>query len=292
MEMVKTKMNRNHGNLTNEEHIDVVMNVKMLAIDLDDTLLRDNNTISAYTRDVIVKAREKGIKVIIATGRMYETAKPVGDALAMGDIPMILFSGGSIQRIQSGEFLYKEPIPLNLAKQLIQIAKEKDWYMQVYTSRGLWIRKAMWQSELYHKDSGADIHVVGDALDDLSEAPMKCLIIEKAERLLSIGDEVKETFGETLGVVRSKPHYLEIVSPHVSKGQAVLEMGKRWGIAADEMVAFGNSENDISMLQAVKYSVAVANADAEIKELAQFVCGSNQEDGVAHWISTYVLKEG
>lgn len=270
---------------------DAVTNVKMLAIDLDDTLLRNNNTISTYTRDVIVKAREQGVKVIIATGRMYETAKPVGDALDMGDIPMILFSGGSIQRIKSGEFLYKEAIPLDLARKLIQIAKEQDWYIQVYTSQGLWIRKATWQSELYHKDSGAEIHVVGEEIDNLSETPMKCLIIEKAERLLSIADTVKETFGETLGVVRSKPHYLEIVSPHVSKGDAILEMGKRWGIAADEMVAFGNSENDISMLQTAKYSVAVANADTEVKEMAQFVCGSNQEDGVAHWIATYVLKE-
>lgn len=106
--------------------------IKLLAIDLDDTLVRDDNTISDYTRKVLQQAQAKGIQIVIATGRMYQTARPVGLALDLGDLPMILFSGGLVQRIESGEKLWEQTIPIDIAKEILSLARDNDWYVQSY----------------------------------------------------------------------------------------------------------------------------------------------------------------
>ena len=104
--------------------------IKMIAIDLDDTLIRDDTTVSDYTKDTIRRAQQKGIHIMIATGRMYATASPYGRMLGLGDIPMMLFGGGLIQTLESKKILYSHPIPKEDAAQLLALAKEKGWMMQ------------------------------------------------------------------------------------------------------------------------------------------------------------------
>ena len=106
--------------------------IRLLAIDLDDTLVREDNTISDYTRSILKKVQTKGIHIVIATGRMYQTARPVGHAMDMGDLPMILFSGGLVQRIESGEKLWEQTVDVAVAKEILQLAKANDWYVQSY----------------------------------------------------------------------------------------------------------------------------------------------------------------
>ena len=86
--------------------------IQMVAIDCDETLLRSDNTVSEYTKDVLHRLQDKGIQITIATGRMYQTAKPVGMSLQLGNVPMILFSGGLIQELESGRKLFERTVPL------------------------------------------------------------------------------------------------------------------------------------------------------------------------------------
>ena len=106
--------------------------MKLLAIDLDDTLLRDDNTVSDYTKEVLKKAQDKGIEVLIATGRMYQTAYPVAHRLGLGDVPMVLYSGGVIQRVESKELIWERAIPPEVAHKVLAIAKEHNIYIQSY----------------------------------------------------------------------------------------------------------------------------------------------------------------
>lgn len=269
----------------------LINKIKLVAIDLDDTLLHDDGTVSVYTCDIIHKLRNQGVHVIIATGRMYESAKPVGETLQMGDIPMILFSGGSIQHIVSGEFIYKDTIPLPLAQKIIGCCQEHNWYVQAYTSQGLLVHHQTWQSDFYETHIGAHANFIGDALYNLNEAPCKLLVLEEPERLLQIIEFLKNQLGDEVCLVRSKSNFLEIMSATASKGAAMTYMGKKYGITPKEMVAFGNSENDISMITTAELGIAVGNAEEKIKELADFVCASNEQDGVAHWLEDYLLKE-
>lgn len=149
--------------------------IRLVAIDLDDTLLRDDNTISAYTHEVLTKAQDAGYTVLIATGRMYQTAKPVGVRLGIGDIPMVLFSGGLIQRIESGEKVWEATIPEATAHKILGLAKEHNWYIQSYIDDVLYVHHETDFSHEYEEKTGATATYVGDQIYTQPVAPTSFL---------------------------------------------------------------------------------------------------------------------
>ncbi len=265
-------------------------NIKLIAIDLDDTLLREDNTISSYTRDILKRTMAAGIKVVIATGRMYKTARPVGLTLDMGDLPMILFSGGSICRIESGDILFSNQVQPPVAERVLALAKENSWYIQSYIEEELLIHHETKEALYYQQATGAKAQYIGDELFSKTEGIWKLLVIAEPRKIQEVISILKRELGEEIGLVRSKDTFLEIMDPHSSKGQALQQLGEAWGISASEMVAFGNSENDISMLQMAAIGVAVGNAEPHVKGIAQEICRTNEDDGVAHWIEEYILN--
>lgn len=268
---------------------DLKHRIRLLAIDLDDTLLRDNNTVSDYTRNVLRQAQAAGYEIVIATGRMFQTAEPVGRAIGLGDLPMVLYSGGLIQRIESREILYENAIPVDVAREVLRLVKENGWYAQSYIDDELLIDTPNDKSRAYEKGIGAKAVVLGDKLYTPHHKPNKLLIVEDPDTLEKVIPTIKEALGDKIELLRSKVNFLEVVAPHVSKGDALEGLGKTKHIDLSEMVAFGNSENDISMLKMAGHSVAVANAEEPIKALADEICLSNEEDGVAHWIEDNLL---
>ena len=263
--------------------------MKLLAIDLDDTLLRDDNTVSDYTKTVLKKAQDKGIEVLIATGRMYQTAYPVAHHLGLGDVPMVLYSGGVIQRVESKELIWERAIPPEVARKVLSIAKEHNIYIQSYIDDELLVHSETEFSRLYEEITGAKAVYVGDAIYEPQKGANKLLVVEEPERMTEVIAILSKTLGDMVDLVRSKINFLEIVAPNVSKGEALTFMGKRLGISLEDMISFGNSENDISMLQATGHSVAVGNAEEPVKTIAKEVCDTNENDGVAKWIDANVL---
>lgn len=106
--------------------------VKMITIDLDGTLLRSDGSVSDRTVRTLQAARDKGVVVAIATGRMYQTARPYGDRLDLGDSPLLLFAGGLIETLESKKILFQQAIPQQTAQELVDLAREKGWQMQTY----------------------------------------------------------------------------------------------------------------------------------------------------------------
>jgi len=244
--------------------------IQMVAIDCDETLLRSDNTVSQYTKDVLHQLQDKGICITIATGRMYQTAKPVGMSLQLGNVPMILFSGGLIQELESGRKLFERTVPLDIDDHLL--CHHQDW-----------------QSDLYERQTGAKAEFLGDSLYELSQEPNKLIAIDTVKNIDSIIDTLMPIVGDTATLVRSQQDFLEIIAPHVSKGDALYQLAQQYGIGLEHIVSFGNAENDISMLSKTGYSVAVENAVDHVKSVTHEVCGHHNEDGVAHWIEEHLL---
>ena len=144
-------------------------------------------------------------------------------------------------------------------------------------------------SRLYEEITGAKAVYVGDAIYEPQKGTNKLLVVEEPERMTEVIAILSEEVVHMVDLVRSKVNFLEIVAPHVSKGEALAFMGERLGIGLEDMVSFGNSENDISMLQATGHSVAVGNAEDHVKTIAKEVCDTNENDGVAKWIEANVL---
>lgn len=263
--------------------------VKLLAIDLDDTLLHDDCTLSKRNINAIRAAAVQGVRIVIATGRMYQTAVPIGRALGLGDLPMILYSGGLIQTAEQGRILYEKPISVSGIRSLLELRAMHDWYVQMYIDDELRIHHETESSLAYSALTGAVPHYYGDALYDMHERVLKVLLVNEKKALDEATAILQSHLGHEICAVRSKENYLEVIHKDCSKGNALMSMARDMGVSEGEIMAIGNSQNDISMLERVGYAVAVENAEAEVKSVANIMTSRNNDDGVAAVIEKYVL---
>lgn len=263
--------------------------IKMVAIDCDETLLRSDHTVSDYTIDILKKLENKGIRITIATGRMYQTAKPIGMALQLGNVPMILFSGGLIQDLETGRKLFERTVPIDSVHRIFNIAKQHDFHVQSYVDDRLFCHHKNWQTDHYERQTGAVPEFLGDALYTYPEEPNKLIAIGSNSEIDTIIGLLTPLVGDDITLVRSQNDFLEMIPQGVSKGRALEHLSDRFDISMEAVISFGNAENDISMLSKTGYSVAVENATTHVKSIAREICGHHNEDGVARWIEENLL---
>lgn len=143
-----------------KEHSNRIVNkIKLVALDLDDTLLRDDGTVSERTVTALRKVREKGIMTVIATGRMYATAKPYADVLKLGNIPLILFPGGLIQLSETKEKLFERPLSVDTVTKINAMAETNGWTVQTYIDDVLYVRSRNELVRAYEAHTGAPLPV-------------------------------------------------------------------------------------------------------------------------------------
>ncbi len=266
--------------------------VDLIAIDLDDTLLRDDVSISEYTKDVLRRAQSAGVRIVIATGRMFQAARPWGQFLGLGDVPMVVYTGAMVARCESGEILDYDPMDLDTALEILAMGRDHGWYMQSYIQDELYVAEYNDRTIFYEKVCGVRARVLGDAFWTPDEAPVKLLIYENDPATFE--EAVRLTvpaFGDRAGHVQPNRYFLEWNKKDASKGRALTRLCAEWDIPLSRVMTFGNSENDVSMLSLSPWSFAVANADAAAKGAARYETASNNEDGVAKAVAKYVLGE-
>ena len=263
--------------------------IRMIAIDLDDTLIRDDTTVSERTIRTIGAAKAKGIEVVIATGRMYSMARPYGELMQLGDIPMMLFSGALVQTLESKKILYHNPVSLENVQKLVMMAKQNGWVMQTYIDDVLCAPvHNHWVGE-YERVTGAHVQIVGDEFYSPKGAASKILAYGEKEEMQNMIQAIEAAFPGVFTLVRSKATFLEIISKGVNKGIGLQRLCDYFKIPAENVMAFGNSQNDLEMLQTAGFSVAVGNAEENLKKAADYVTASNNDDGVAAAIEKFIL---
>jgi Cof subfamily protein (haloacid dehalogenase superfamily) len=265
------------------------MSIKLIAVDLDDTLLDKTVSVSPRTRDVIRQAIARGIVVTIATGRMFCSAARIAGQLEL-DIPIITYNGAMIKSCLSEEVLYHQPIENALALRVLHLFRERGWYIQAYVDDTLYVEKINDKTQNYEKLSGVTAQPAGDRLYTLTGRPTKLLSIADPDAIGAIWRAVEEHFPGKLYIAQSKAHYLEMAHPDVNKGRALAFLADKLGIARDEVMAVGDSINDLDMIQYAGWGVAMGNARESVKAVAQAVTLRNDEDGVAEAILKYALS--
>lgn len=263
---------------------------KLIAADLDDTFLDDNLEISSRNREAFRLAREKGLTVTIATGRMFRSALPIARSLGI-DGPIITYQGALVKNVSDGEILTHRPVPLKDAKRVLAEGYKAGIHMNVYINDSLYVDKITEESQGYAEQSGVDPIPVGNLIEFLAEEPTKILYIAKPDLLDRLQRELTDQFGESLYITKSKPYYLEFMHPHATKMHALQQLAHKLGILPEEIIAFGDSYNDIEMIEYAGLGVAMANAPEEIKVKAKMVTTSNNDDGVARVIEEFVLNK-
>lgn len=266
------------------------MKIKLIASDMDDTLLNKECKISAGNAAAIKKAVQQGIVFLIATGRMYVSARPY--ALDLGlDVPLVTYNGALVKESKSGKVFYEHKMKLSTAQEVLQYCQEQGYYLQVYVGDKILIKEENEFSRMYTKISGIPTTEMGEAIYHTEEEPYKILIMTKENEFEQVWKIFEEKFKGKLDVTSSKDNFLELMEPGVNKWEAVKAVAQSYNIAPEEIMCIGDSNNDINMIKNAGIGVAVANAKDSVKDHAKIVTGSNNDDGVAMVIESILTKQ-
>ena len=265
------------------------MAVKLFVSDLDGTMLPDGNVVSPENIAAVRRAADAGVVVTIATGRMFEAALPVAEALGV-DVPIISYNGGLIKS-PSGRVYEEHTVDPVLAHDLIAFCKERGWYIQSYSGGVLRYVESCDESRFYENSQKVAGKAVGwDGLFAHTAGNCKLLLVTKELPVtLTRAEAVLAAFGAQVDVTRSADNLIEIVPKGISKASALKSLAEKLGFSIEETMAIGDAYNDLPMLQAAGKSIAMGNAFPEIKEVTDYETLSCEENGLAAAIYRYVL---
>jgi hypothetical protein len=224
--------------------------------------------------------RDAGLHVIVVTGRMYKSVHRFLEPAGLSD-PIICYQGAAVVDPVTGEWLRHEPIELSLAKETIAAVEDEGFGPNVYVADELYVAKVTQPARDYAGFQHLEIHEVGSLLEWLRDAPTKLVCVGDPKALDALEVRMKERFDGRLYISKSLPYFLEFAAPGVTKGAGLEFLAERMGFTRAETVAFGDGENDVELLEWAGYGVAVENAHARVKAVADWVCPSAEEEGVA-----------
>jgi len=264
---------------------------KLLALDLDDTLLDSNIVIPENSRRAVDLARQSGVRVTFATGRTFRSALPFAQELAIEDYIMT-YQGALVKHSVNGQVLSRLPLPFDVALKVIDLVDSYGYHLNVYLDDTPYIAKPSEESKRYNAISKIPMIEVGDLgsfLRQKGEAPIKILAVAEEELLDRLADEAKLIFAKQLHICKSKPTFLEFSHLLGNKGDGLATIAAHYGIAREEIIAVGDSYNDLEMIEYAGLGVVVSNARQEIKDRADYVCPSNDECGIAEVVEKFIL---
>jgi Cof subfamily protein (haloacid dehalogenase superfamily) len=239
------------------------------------------------TRAAIASALDAGIHVIIVTGRMFQSVRPY--ALEAGiDDPVVCYQGAVVAEPVSGRWLRHEPIPLELARETIAALNGEGFGLNCYVDDELYVSEITPEAKQYADFQHIELHPVGDLLAWLREPPTKLVVIGNPEVLQGLKERMIARFDGRLYISTSLPYFLEFASPEVTKAAGLEFVAEHLGFSREGTVAFGDGENDLELVDWAGFGVAVANAHDLVKERADFVCPSVDEEGVASVLEAYL----
>jgi Cof subfamily protein (haloacid dehalogenase superfamily) len=217
---------------------------------------------------------------VLVTGRMFQAVRPY--ALEAGlDDPVVCYQGAVVAEPRTGKWLRHEPIPLELAREAIAALRDEGFGLNCYVGDELYVAEITPGARQYADFQDIELHPVGDLLAWLEEPPTKLVVIDDPEVLDGLKQRMIAHFDGRLYISKSLPHFLEFASPDVTKAAGLDFVAEHLGFARERTVAFGDGENDVELVDWAGFGVAVENAHDRVKELADLICPSVTEEGVA-----------
>jgi Cof subfamily protein (haloacid dehalogenase superfamily) len=262
--------------------------VRALACDLDRTLIAEDVVLRPRTRAAIAAARARGLHVIVVTGRMFRSVRPYLAEAGL-DEPVVCYQGAVVADPATGEFLRHVPIPRDVALEAIDAVVGAGFHLNCYVDDLLYVAEVTPEARAYADFQHLEIHAVGDLHAWLTKDPTKLVAVGDPRALDGLEAELKPRFAGRLYVSKSLPYFLEFANPAVSKGSGLDFVATGLGFTPAQTVAFGDGENDVELLEWADYGVAVANAHERVLTIADFVCPSVDDEGVAQVIEAMLV---
>lgn len=271
------------------------MTIKALAFDLDGTLLNAKGQILESSKKAIQQAREKGITVFLVSGRHHTAMKPYYHELQL-DTPMICCNGTYLYNPKNNEVSFANPLPVPQCEKVIEIAEKHNLHLLMYSRDAMNYGKLNPHMEKFLKwvnSCPVEVRPEVNQIDNFKaiyqdpNQPIWKFVISSPNRE-DMENAVKELPVSEFSCEWSWIDRVDIANNGNSKGGRLLELLKQWNIDPENVIAFGDNHNDISMLKVVGLGVAMGNAEDEVKSQAKKVTTTNDEDGIAQVIAEYI----
>ena len=271
------------------------MKYKLLVLDVDGTLLNNAKEISKRTLAALLKVQHMGVRIVLASGRPTSGLLPIAEQLELGNFGgfILAYNGCQVTKAGTGEVMFErrinpEQIPYlekKARKNGFSIFTYHDEYILTDNADDLHIRKEAWLNHLKIMEE-PEFSIAIDF------APCKCVLVsDDYEALLGLENHWKRRLAGVLDVFPSEPYFLEVVPFGIDKANTLAVLMEQLGVTREEVIAIGDGVADVTMLQLAGKSVAMGHAQDSVKVCADYVTGSNDEDGVAQAVEKLILAE-
>jgi hypothetical protein len=263
---------------------------RLLALDVDGTLVDGSLQITLRTRQAIGAAIAGGVHVTLASGRLFHQVRVFAKDLGIRE-PLICNQGALVIDPLSSELLYECTVPRPVADEFMTYVLAQGWDLCVYAREHLYAHALTPEVQVLIDlaPAGQEVRWLAD-LDESVEL-VQLLVIVQPERAALVERSLKERFGPRLSVVRSFSHFVEASNPAVSKGKGLAFLAERLGVSRAETMAIGDQDNDVAMIAWAGLGVAMGNASAACKAAADYVTADVSADGAAWAIERFVLGQ-
>jgi len=270
--------------------------IRLLALDLDGTLVGPDLIVLPRTRAAIRDAVRRGVHVALATGRMPTSAEPFAEVLGLRD-PIIAYQGALVRELprpvagrpRLGRLVYHRPLAADVARETIRWTRERGFNPHLNHLERFIIPAGDPRTDDYSAFLGARAEIVPDLERWIRHPVSKVLAVGDAGAPLAYLDEARAHFAGRAAVTVSHPEFLEFLAPGVSKGRAVAWLARRLGIPIEQTLAMGDQFNDLEMIEAAGHGVAMATAPDGVRAVARYVAPPVADEGAAQVIEALVL---
>jgi Cof subfamily protein (haloacid dehalogenase superfamily) len=289
-----------------------IMPIRLLALDLDGTLLNSRGQLSDRNRLALQEARRNGVRVAVVTGRRFRDARPI--ALELGlDVPVISHNGSLTKHAATLETVNAMLLPLDAAREVLRVGREQNWGAMVSDDpqgKGVLVydhnsdnnnaldRYIAWSRRLHGDEAEESVRRVDSLENYLDHDPVHISFSGTCASMSVMRERLTAAIGDKIKVFSTEYRkqdftLLDVLNPEASKGVGVAAAAHEYGFVRDEVMAIGDNHNDLEMLQYAGTGILMGNADASLRDHGDFhVTASNDEDGVAVAIEEFILGEG
>lgn len=262
--------------------------IKLLALDIDGTILKKDYSLSDRVKSSIKDASKKGVKVVLVTGRMHKATTFIAQELGL-NTPIISYNGALVQ--SENKIFLEQKIHHELFKKVVNEAKNFEVQINLYVDDILYSETNT--PEIIEYCTKRKIEYKIKSFDKFQNASAnKLLVIGKTpDETTKVISHLSKTFENRLNIVKSMPTFCEVLNKNASKGNAIMHLAQYWEILPEEIMAVGDQDNDIDMLKIAHAKVAMGNATQGLKDVSNYIAPPVEQDGLAVAIEEFILGE-
>ena len=270
------------------------MAYEVLVLDIDGTLTNSKKEITEKTLEAVISAQNEGIKVVIASGRPTAGIKAIAKKLKLDEYGgyILSYNGAKITNFKTKEVIYNETLPKEMIPAIYEEAVEQKVGIVTYEGSDAIAGNGIDEyNQLEARINGIGLREVEDFPNYVRFSVNKCLLTGEPSHMAEVEKKMKERFGSFLNIYRSEDFFVEVMPQNIDKAYSLGKLLKHLGLDRSQMIACGDGFNDLSMIKYAGLGVAMANAQEVVKEAADYITLSNDEDGVAKVINKFMLNQ-